>query len=380
MSIESSYIQTTQQTGSTEPVEPTVEPVEPTAGTVDQTVQTVDQTVGTVEPTVGTVEPTVGTVEPTVGTVEPTVGTVGQTVPTVDQTVPTVDQTVPTVDQTVPTVDQTVQTVPTVPTVEPTEHKEHKEHHTDPTKVFTWNGKRPFAGTIPIYKKTLNDAIEQAKQHFATHPEHKFAHVKLPLFTTICVELTNQCGETRTKKYAFHEAHYAPLLKSPVPHGVSLAVHRLMNFDRRLNYIWVLLNDGTKLAGGDGTGKGGTACSPFRDTQMELLKDGYYLVDESELVGDPMTGRLRYNINIRLYKTPPPNGPFRSFHGYGFIPNLGSVATHQQVFTRRQTLPYVDVQMPADQSHPYQQYQPQPYMQYQRFRPMYGRPSLRGNL
>lgn len=202
------------------------------------------------------------------------------------------------------------------------------ETHVSETKepsVFTWNGKRPFAGAVAQYETVLNSAIADAEQHLAENPKHAYAKVILPLFTTLHVDCVDQYGNTKVKKFAFHEAHYAPHIRTtnPRPSGKSASEQKWAGFLNRYVYIWTLLGQDGKAPGGDGTGRGGTACSPFRNAQVALLAKNLYLIDGSDVVFDEQTGNAWYNINIALYRSPPKNGPFRAAHGYGFIPYLG---------------------------------------------------------
>lgn len=191
--------------------------------------------------------------------------------------------------------------------------------------VFTWNGKRPFAGAVAQYEVVLADAISAAEQQLLENPKHAYAKVILPLFTTLWVECADQYGNTKVKKFAFHEAHYGPHIstKKSNLNKKSAVEQKWAGFLNRYVYIWTCLGQEGKAPGGDGTGRGNTACSPFRNAQLAELAKGLYLIDGSDVAHDEQSGNAWYNINIALYRYPPRDGPFRAAHGYGFIPYLG---------------------------------------------------------
>lgn len=188
--------------------------------------------------------------------------------------------------------------------------------------VFTWEGQRPFAGAVEQYKVVLADALTDAKQHLIENPNHEYAKVMLPMFSTLSVDTYDQFGNHKVKKFAFHEAHYGPHIRIP-GQGRPTAEQKWANFLHRYVYIWTLLGQDGKAPGGDGTGRGGTACAPFRDAQISLLGENLYLMDGSNIAHDAQKGTYWYNIHIAIYRNPPRNGPFRAPHGYGFIPYLG---------------------------------------------------------
>lgn len=214
--------------------------------------------------------------------------------------------------------------------------------------VFTWNGKRPFAGAVDFYTKyLLEPAINRAKNQLTENPNWSYAVVEIPLFKTIDVVLTDQFGNTMPRQYAVHEAHYGPLIHKKYNNISPKAHQKWMGFYDRDTSIWVKLElkKGIKLPGGDGTGRGGTECSPFRDAQIDLLKQNLFLIDSSDITHDAGQDRLWYRINIAIYRNPSPNGPIRIAHGYGYIPGLGfatdhglssisSIATNPRVITK----------------------------------------------
>jgi hypothetical protein len=217
--------------------------------------------------------------------------------------------------------------------------------------IFTWHGMRPFVGAVEQYITVLHTSIIAAKQQLAKNPKHSYAKVILPLFTTLKVNCTDQYGNNKVKMFAFHEAHYAPLIHNT---NKNMSVNntkeqKWAGFLNRYIYIWTLLGQYGKVPGGDGTGRGGTACSPFRDAQIALLYEGLYLIDGSDVVYDAQNGNARYNINIALYRTPPQNGPFRAAHGYGFIPYLGPVH-HKNPVVQNPAVQNLMVQNPAVQN------------------------------
>ena len=208
------------------------------------------------------------------------------------------------------------------------EKEKEKEKQQQPS-IFSWNGQRPFAGAVDHYiNYHLNPAIDKAKKNLEKHPQWKFAKVELPLFETIDVLCADQYGNPLTKHYSVHEAHYGPLvhIKYDENNKIPKEHQKWHNFYNRQTSVWVSLelNKGTKLSGGDGSGRGGTECSPFRDAQMNLIKENLFLIDASDVEYDDDKDRFWYKINITLNRSPLPNGPIRIPHGYGFIPGLGS--------------------------------------------------------
>ncbi|VBB18858.1 hypothetical protein YASMINEVIRUS_1390 [Yasminevirus sp. GU-2018] len=196
--------------------------------------------------------------------------------------------------------------------------------------VVTWNGQRPFAGAVAQYCQVLTNAVADAEEQLDANPGWNYAIVELPLFDTLDVECTDQFGNVVVKSYAFHEAHYGPLKRQVFPPHIPHQHHKWLNFYNRSQDIWVVLGQPGKAPGGDGSGKDGTACAPFRDMQVALLQKGHFLIDASEVVFDEAKGRFWYKINIAIYRSPPRNGPVRAPHGYGFIPGLGPAMKAKQ--------------------------------------------------
>lgn len=189
--------------------------------------------------------------------------------------------------------------------------------------VLNWNGLRPFVGAVEQYKKILNEELEKATKKLKLHSEMQFEFVRLPLFSQIDVQCKDQNDDDHIKTYTFHEVHYGPLVRVYIPENVRPKDRKWFGFFARQNAIWLDVNAQGKQPGGDGTGKDGTACSPFRDAQVALLKQGFYLLDSSNFEYDKERDRFWYKIQIAVYREPPKNGPFRIPHGYGFIPYLG---------------------------------------------------------
>jgi hypothetical protein len=190
---------------------------------------------------------------------------------------------------------------------------------------YTCNGKRPFVNAMEQYVTLLNTEIQNAKAHLATHPKHKYAKLHIRLFDMIHVHCTDQFGNEIIKSYITHEVHYGPRIRVACPPDVHPKFRKWNGFFVRYNLIWPQVNEAGKLPGGDGTGKNGTACSPFRDAQVRLLKEeGLFLIDASDIFFDQNRGTFRYYVNIRLYRSKPEDGPFKAAHGYGYIPGLGS--------------------------------------------------------
>jgi hypothetical protein len=191
---------------------------------------------------------------------------------------------------------------------------------------------RPFTQAMHSYKndfleKSLMKAIAQLAEET---DKTRYVRVKLPLFSTIEVDVIDQNNEVKTYSYPIHKIHYGPIDKNIVHYNISLSAGvsedfiRAKKFCYRDQSIWIDVNGDGKNPGGDGTGFGGTACSPFRDIQMRLRDQGYYLLDVSEYIFDEVKNKWYFKIDIRLYQSldavvPRPN----LWHQYGLIPGLG---------------------------------------------------------
>lgn len=193
--------------------------------------------------------------------------------------------------------------------------------------ILLSDGKRPFTAAMEKYIETMNMTIQNAKAHLVMHPQHDYARLHVKLFDAISVHCVDQFGTKSIKKYQMHILHYGPFsrLSAPIPPEVTPQFRGWFGFHNRYKKIWTKVNANGKNPGGDGTGENGTACSPFRDLQMKLLDEGFYLVDMSDFRYNQYYNKVWYMINIRLYRNKPQDGPFRMPHGYGFIPTLGSV-------------------------------------------------------
>lgn len=176
-------------------------------------------------------------------------------------------------------------------------------------KMVFWNDtRRPYEGAIEQYLKMFDDAINCAKKYLDERPYFTYANVYLKLFDHIYVDCKDEDGNNVTKRYFVHEAHYGPYLKNILSNDKQ---RNIANFFHRYydiyNDIW---------------GEGSFA--PFRYTQIRLLRQGYYLVDNSRIETDE-NGVLRVKTNIILSRNMPAQ-PMRLPHGYGFIPLLGPIA------------------------------------------------------
>jgi hypothetical protein len=201
--------------------------------------------------------------------------------------------------------------------------------------ILNWGGMRPFAGAVFQYIQKLSQSVDFAKTHLQKNSEHTFAKVFLPLFDILQVPCTDQFGTLYVKQYLFHDAHYGPISHNGQLQknrdNDPLNINMWHNFRNRFQYIWVLLNDSMddcykfKQPGGDGRGFGNTPCSIFRDFQVELLKENLYLVDYSDVVFDAKKNNYKYNIDIRLYRTPPTRRLYKVWHEYDLIPGINRV-------------------------------------------------------
>lgn len=223
-----------------------------------------------------------------------------------------------------------------------TDENTSDSHKSDPlsgnaSKIYTYKGARPFVGAVEYYENKLNRCLNGGKNFLSANPNCEYAKIKLKLFSRFYVECSNKEGSIMMKSYYLHEPHYGPIVRRKRT-NVDIATQKWLDFFSRYNYIWVLINtDKTKLPGGDGTGMGDTACSAFRTAQLKMMQEGYYLIDVSHVVlnrhrrhnGFPSEiyldyqNKYRYNIDIRLYRNIPMDGPFKSPFGYGYIPGLG---------------------------------------------------------
>ena len=184
--------------------------------------------------------------------------------------------------------------------------------------TISLNGERPYTEALNIFKHNiLSHSISNALQKLITYPQYTYASVPLKLFAQIEIPCKNQEGVSIIKKYYIHELHYGPMRR---PYNKDKMASTF--FDRDIS-IWTRVNAYGKMSGGDGTGKNGTACSPFRDWQLFLRDRGLYLIDASDIVYDMKTCKFHLKISITIYRQPPKE-PCRAPHGYGFIPGLGS--------------------------------------------------------
>jgi hypothetical protein len=228
----------------------------------------------------------------------------------------------------------------------------------DPTKSVTTNGRpdpqasfvkskssRPFAKAMKSYKKDfLEKALLKAIAQLAGETDlSRYARVKIPLFSVIEVDVDLPNGELKTYSYPIHKVHYGPINKSVVDYipfapGTSADFIRAAKFCYRDPLIWLEVNGEGKVPGGDGTGFGNTACSPFRDAQVRLSEQGYYLVDLSEYIFDEDKNKWYFKIDIRMYQdveavAANPN----LWHQYGVIPGLGPLRRQAEAEAETET-------------------------------------------
>ena len=199
---------------------------------------------------------------------------------------------------------------------------------------------RPFTKAIVSYRVILDNAILEAINQLTQNSnKFRYARVRLGLFTDV-VEV--ECGDsgnfeskdpenkTKTYSYPLHKLHYGPINKAYTESMVFLAnaspdYVKASKFCYRDWMIWTKVNADGKNPGGNGFGYGGTACSPFRDVQIDLRDKGYYLQDLSQYVFDKTKNKWYYNIDIRLYQDKNAVRPKSLWHQYGMIPGLGYV-------------------------------------------------------
>lgn len=191
----------------------------------------------------------------------------------------------------------------------------------------TYQGKRPFCGAVDIYSSQLDESVEKAIAQLESNPDLDYAPVHMNLFGTVMVK----CDNGEEKPFTLHEVHYGPEVsrqtKLPYESDMDFQWRRFQN---RYQYMWVIIDQENR--GGDGTGKNGTACSPFRMKQISLLKSDtkYFLTDTSQICFNRKTNKLGYSIQIRLYRNAP-EVPIPCWHGYGHIPGLGAVSMEKKV-------------------------------------------------
>jgi hypothetical protein len=220
-----------------------------------------------------------------------------------------------------------------------TMNTENKTGRPDPaTSTVKSKSARPFAQAMVSYK---NDFLEKSVVRAIAQLDEetdktRYARVKIPLFSTIEVDVQLPSGEIKTYSYPIHKLHYGPINKNvvdyiPFPPETSSDFIRATKFCYRDPSIWVEVNGEGKNPGGDGTGFGDTACSPFRDTQMRLRDQGYYLIDLSEYIFDEDKNKWYFKIDIRLYQdVGSVEANANLWHQYGVIPGLGPLTKQEQ--------------------------------------------------
>jgi len=199
---------------------------------------------------------------------------------------------------------------------------------------------RPFAQAMEMYKLDfLEPAVLKAIAHLSKQEDKsRYARVKLGLFKDVIeidIKTEMKTGMeieegVRTYTYPLHKLHYGPIDKSVTDsivfdEGATPDFVRATKFCFRDSSIWLEVNAKNKLPGGDGQGYEGSACSPFRDTQISLRDKGYYLQDLSKYIYDQDNEKWYYKIDIRLYQSLDAVQPQNLWHGYGVIPGLGSI-------------------------------------------------------
>lgn len=196
----------------------------------------------------------------------------------------------------------------------------------------------PFKYAIEVYQDILDESILQAmKELKRNHDKSRYARVRLPLFGKyIEIEIEKEdTSESDVHRYVLHLLHYGPINKRIVsslkfPEDATEDYVKATKFCHRDLGIWLRTNAEGKTSGGDGTGVGGTACSPFRDTQIALRDKGYYLQDLSHYVYDNAKGKHYYRIDIRLYQDPLAVKPEAYWHEYGVIPGMRDIVEKAQ--------------------------------------------------
>lgn len=204
----------------------------------------------------------------------------------------------------------------------------------DPTSsIVKSKTNRPFAQASKSYKEHfLDKAVMKAMLQLENEDvKNRYARVIIKIFDKIEVDTVLPNGEVKTYSYPIHKLHYGPIDKKAVdsftfPPEATQDFIQATKFCFRDPSIWVEVNGAGKNPGGDGTGFGNTACSPFRDTQLQLREKGYYLIDLSEYLFDEDNGKWYFRIDIRLYKDADAvEANPGLWHQYGVIPGLGSL-------------------------------------------------------
>ena len=151
--------------------------------------------------------------------------------------------------------------------------------------VGSWNGgQRPFNGAVNNYLDLMHRKLNGCVGCLRTRSDYIYADVKVDPNTIIDVQL----DDGTIRKYKFHSVHYGPLKKREKRHW------------RSRDNIWERMG----------------TYPPFRTLQIEMLREGYYLMD----VSDPDQSKKMF---IRVYRNKPET-PLKLWHGYGVIPTLGA--------------------------------------------------------
>lgn len=207
------------------------------------------------------------------------------------------------------------------------------------------NANRPFVHALKVYKEEyLLPEIEKAKNELSKNTDSgRYARIKLNLFSDFVeVDVINNAkGEVQKKTYVYplHVLHYGPIIKNRESFKIESEDPEFIkatHFCWRDNKIWLKVNAEGKKPGGDGFGYDNTACSPFRDIQVELRDEGYYLQDLSKHYLDKKTNKYQYKIDIRLYMSVNHVKPMGNlWHKYGTIPGLGAIKTQETTYVVR---------------------------------------------
>lgn len=209
-----------------------------------------------------------------------------------------------------------------------------------PTNPYS-NKPRPFELALKQYKKILSDSINNAINEIEQHPPNSLSYSRIMLDlirTFVEIEIQDSNNDPITRRYALHELHYGPINNSLVKslvydESATDDFIKATNFTFRDSSIWLKVNYRGKNLGGDGSGFCGTACSIFRDYQIECKNKGYYLVDFSKHRFDENRNKWVYKVDIRLYKTLEAVKPQKLWHQYGVIPGLGKIISQEKLET-----------------------------------------------
>jgi hypothetical protein len=188
--------------------------------------------------------------------------------------------------------------------------------------MYTFNGKIPIMRAIELYKELLDREIRRAEEELRKNTKKEFIPIKLGLFRKIIVPcVSSNTGREKEIYFRTHELHYGLLDNVEMCEDDTMEDYWMRSFSSRNNGIWIRTNiDTSKNHGGDGKGWKNTACSPFRQKQIDLASEGKYLLDLSYFTKNNETGKYMYIENIKLCRKLREKKIYL-WHQYDLIPN-----------------------------------------------------------